>query len=66
MYLRDSSFWQYEAYAGIRRGPIERRHQTAVMSRVMRTCCGRMLMFISCVRNKLATSLTISLSSAGF
>jgi len=54
MYLRDSIFWQYKAYAGIRRGSVERRLQTTVGSRVMRTCCRRMLKCMRCVRNKLA------------
>jgi len=49
MYLRDSSFWQYKVYAGIRRGSLERRHQTTAGSRVMRTCCRRMLKCIRCV-----------------
>ena len=53
MKFRDSSFWQYKAYdAGIRRGSPEKRHQTTMGSRVMRTCCGRMLKFIRCLRNK--------------
>jgi len=46
--------WQYKVYAGIHRGSLERRHQTTVGSRVMRTCCGCMLKFIRCVRNKFA------------
>jgi len=54
---RDSSVWQYKVYAGTRRGSLERRHQTTVGSRVMSTCCGRMLKFIRCVRNKLAVCL---------
>jgi len=44
----DSSFWQYKVYAGIRRGSLERRLQTTMGSRVMRTCCGP-LKFIRCV-----------------
>jgi len=48
------SSWQYKVSAGIRRCSLERRHQTTVGSRVMHTCCGRMLMFIRCVRNKFA------------
>jgi len=44
----------YTAYAGIRRGSLERRHQTTVGSRVTRTCCGHMLKFIRSVRNKFA------------
>jgi len=51
---RDSSFWQYKAFADIRRGSLERRRQTTVGSRVMHTCCGRMLKFIRCVRNNFA------------
>ena len=51
---RDSSFWQYKIYASILSGSLETRHQTTVGSRVMRTCCGRMLKFIRCVRNKFA------------
>ena len=43
---------EYKAYAGIRRGSLDSRHdETTVGSRVMRTCCGRMLKFIRCVRN---------------
>jgi len=49
----DSSFWRYKVFAGIRRGSPENRHQTTVGSRAVRTCCGRMLKFIHCVRNKL-------------
>jgi len=37
MYIRDSSFWQYKDYAGIRRGSGEKRLQTTVGSRIMRT-----------------------------
>jgi len=37
-------FRQYEVYASIRRGSLERRHQTTVGSH---TCCGHMLKFIS-------------------
>ena len=44
---------------GIRRGSLERRHQTAVGSRVMRTCCGSMMKFICYVHNNLAGSLDI-------
>jgi len=43
-------------YAGIGRGSPERSHQTTVGSHVMRTCYGRMLKFIRCVRDKLAVS----------
>ena len=32
--FRDSSFWQYKVYAGIRRGSPERKHQTTVGSSV--------------------------------
>ena len=53
---RDSSFWQYKVCADICSGSLERRRQTTVGSRVMRTCCGRMLKFICCVRNKLTGS----------
>ena len=53
---RESTFWQYKVCADIRSGSLERRHQMTVGSRVMRTCCGRMLKFIRCVRNKLAGS----------
>ena len=53
---RDSNNFcmQYKVYAGIRRGSLERRHKTTMGSRVMRTCCGRMLKFIRCVRNTFA------------
>jgi len=52
-------------HAGIRicRGSLERRHQTTVESRVMRTYCGRLLKFIRCVHNKLAGSSDVG--SAG-
>ena len=52
----DSSFWQHKVCADSRSDSLERRHQTTVGSRVMRTCCGRMLKFIRCVRKKLAGS----------
>jgi len=48
-------------FVGIRRGSIERKHQTTLGSRVMCTCCGRMLKFIRCVCSKLAR-----LSDVGF
>ena len=32
-----TSFWQYESYAGIRRCSLEKKHQTTVGMRVMRT-----------------------------
>jgi len=56
LYFRDSSFWQYKDYAGIRRGSLERRLQTTVGLRVMRTCCCCVLRCMRCVRNKLAIS----------
>jgi len=34
MSFRVSGFWQYEVYADIRRGFLERKHQTTVGSRV--------------------------------
>jgi len=55
----DSSFWQYKDYAGVRRGSLEKRHQTTVWSRVMSACCGRMVKFIRCLRNKLTVSLYV-------
>jgi len=60
--VRYYRFWQYKDYdyAGIRRGSLEMRHQTTVGSRFMRTCCGRMLKFIRCMRNKLAGSSDVS------
>ena len=45
---------------GVLRGSLEKRHQTSV-SGAMRTCCGRMLKLIRCVRNKL-----VGLSDVGF
>jgi len=33
MYFWDSSFWQYKAYAGIRRGSLERRLQASGVAR---------------------------------
>ena len=56
MSFRDSSFWQYNAYAYIHRGSLERRHQTTVGLRVTRTCCGRIVKFIRYMCNKLAVS----------
>ena len=53
MWFSESSFL-HKVYAGIRRGSLEMRPQTTVESRVMRTCCGRMLKFIRSVRNKFA------------
>ena len=41
---------------GIRRGSLERRLQTTVGLRVMRTCCRRVLKCIRWLRNKLAVS----------
>ena len=53
------SLWQYKVYAGIRRGSLEKRHQTTVGWRIMyivhvpRSHAG------SCVRHKLAGSSDI-------
>ena len=55
----DSSFWQYKVCMGIRRTSLEKRHHERLGSHAsvaMRTCCGRILKFIRCVRNKLAGS----------
>jgi len=46
---------------GARRGSLEKKHQTRVWSRVMRTRYGRMVKFIRCVRNKLAVSSDVGL-----
>jgi len=61
---RNSSFWQYKVYAGTCRDSLERRHQTTVGSRVMRTFCDHMVKFIRCVRNKLTVSSDVSLDVA--
>ena len=58
--VKGSSLWQYKVYAGIRRGSLERRHQTTVGWRDMRTCYGRMLKFIRCMRNKLGGSSDVA------
>jgi len=57
-----TSFWQYKLYADIRRSSLERRHQTTLGSRVnaRAAACCRML-FILCVRNKLAGSSDVGL-----
>jgi len=33
--VHNSSFWKYKVYVGIRRGSLERRHQTIVKSRMI-------------------------------
>jgi len=55
--FRDSSFRQYKVYARVFAGvnSLEMRHQTTGWgSRVMRTCCVRILKFIRYVCNKFA------------
>ena len=49
--FRSSSFWHYKAYAGIRRGSLERRLRTTAGLRVMCTCCRRMLKCVRYVTN---------------